>query len=117
MLCAEPEFPMWLLAIERFGIGTIIIVFFMAVIWKLVPATSRLLASWKRQSDKMTEVVEESVPKVLDGMRDLVQHAERIADHVTRDRDDAPGGAGSPRLRSVRHDPGHRHPDSRSNPQ
>lgn len=105
-LIAEPEFPMWLLATERFGIQTIIIVFGMAVTWKLVPATSRLLGAWKRQSDKVTEAVESAVPKVLDGMRDLVQHAERIADHMTRgEREHPEQSAGGARIRAVRPDP------------
>lgn len=89
---AEPEFPMWLLAIERFGLGATIIVFFLAVLWKLVPGTTRLLSSWKRQSDKVTETIGTAVPRVLDGLKDLVYHAERVADHVT-----SPGGTGEAR--------------------
>jgi hypothetical protein len=79
----EPEFPMWLLAVERFGLGATIIVFFLAVLWKLVPGVSRLLNAWKKQSDKVTETISTAVPSVLDGLKDLVYHAERVADHVT----------------------------------
>lgn len=112
---AEPEFPMWLLAIERFGLGASIIVFIMAVMWKLVPGMTKLLGAWKRQSDKVTETMATAVPAVLDGLKDLVHHAERVADHVTRGQDagthpQADEG-GSP-LRLHRSRPDRRHPDT-----
>lgn len=80
MLIEVPqEFPMWVLIFERLGPGSCILIFTGAVLWKLLPASTRLLGAWRKQSEKITA----SVDPVLDGVRDAVQHLERIADHVT----------------------------------
>lgn len=76
---AADDLPLWVLIFERIGPGSAILVFTGAVLWKLVPGISRLLVSWRRQSDTMTQ----AVPMVLDGLRDLVGHAERVADRLT----------------------------------
>lgn len=96
MLCiTDPEFPIWVLVFERIGPGSAILVFTGAVMWKLLPALTKLLGAWRHQSERITE----SVPKALDGLRDLVQHAERIADHITRSTEVGPRGGGGAGLR------------------
>lgn len=100
-MCAcliDTEFPMWVLVFERLGPGSAILVFSGAVLWKLVPPASRLLASWRKQSDTITA----AVPAVLDGVKDLVRHVERVADHVAGI---SPGGGWSDSLRMRRADP------------
>jgi hypothetical protein len=75
----SPDFPLWVLIFERLGPGSCVLVFTGAVIWKLLPAVVRLIGALRKQSETVTA----AIPKILDGTRDLVQHAERIADHVT----------------------------------
>ena len=70
----------WVSIFERVGPGTLILVTVVYSTVKLMPSVVALLAAWKAQSERITE----SVPTALEGLRDLVQHAERIADHVTR---------------------------------
>lgn len=93
MLCiVETEFPMWLLAIERFGLGYAMIVFVGAVVWKLLPAFIKMLGAWRKQSEEaakvmpcimdFTKALTKAAPDALEGIRDLAQNAERIADHV-----------------------------------
>lgn len=81
MLCdiAETEFPLWVLIFERIGPGSAILVFTGAVVWKLLPAMTRLLGAWRRQSETVTA----AVPAALDGIKELVGHVERVADHLT----------------------------------
>jgi hypothetical protein len=76
------DFPMWVLVFERIGPGSAILVFTGAVLWKILPALVKLLSAWRKQSDTMTQ----AVPLVLDGVKDLVQHVERVADHLTSQR-------------------------------
>lgn len=76
---SETQFPLWVLIFERLGPGSCILVFTGAVIWKLLPALVRLIGAWRKQSEGVTA----AIPKILDGTKDLVQHVERIADHVT----------------------------------
>lgn len=74
------QLPEWVLIFERLGPGSAILLFVGATLWKLLPGISRLLVAWRKQSDAVTE----AVPKALDGLRDLVTHVERVAEHVTR---------------------------------
>lgn len=74
------QLPEWVLIFERLGPGSAILVFVGATLWKLLPGVSRLLIAWRKQSDAVTA----AVPVALDGLRDLVQHVERVAEHVTR---------------------------------
>ena len=92
MLCThllEPDFPQWVLIFERLGPGSAILVFTGALLWKLLPAIVKLVIAWRRQSEEVTK----SVPMALDGLRDLVQHVERIAEHVTGRSQNGGGGA------------------------
>jgi hypothetical protein len=73
------DLPLWVLIFERIGPGSAILVFTGAVLWKLVPGITRLLVAWRKQSDAVTQ----AVPQVLDGLRNLVGHAERVADRLT----------------------------------
>lgn len=75
---ADPDFPMWVLVFERIGPGSAILVFTGALMWKLIPGILKLLTAWRKQSDTITE----AVPTVLEGVKDLVQHVERVADHI-----------------------------------
>lgn len=70
------EFPVWVLIFERIGPGSAILVFVGALLWKLLPGITRCLTAWRKQSEAITS----AVPLVLDGLKDLVQHASRIAD-------------------------------------
>jgi len=102
-MCALAEetlkIPEWVAILERVGPGTIVVVVFCYATVKLLPSLVQLLAAWKAQSERITE----SVPTALEGLRDLVQHAERIADHVTRPTSRDGEGAG------VRHSREHSH--------
>lgn len=102
MVTVETEFPLWVLIFERIGPGSCVLVFTLAVLWKLLPAVIRLLGAWRRQSERVTDAVD----PVLDGMKDAVWHLERIADHVTGAGTSArdPGGGGI-RLGRRRSDP------------
>lgn len=82
--------PDWVAIFERVGPGTLILVVVCYATVKLLPSIAQLLAAWKAQSERITE----SVPTALEGLRDLVQHAERIADHVTRPTSRDGEGAG-----------------------
>lgn len=84
------KIPEWVAVFKELGPGTIIVVVFCYATVKLLPSIAQLLAAWKAQSERITE----SVPTALEGLRDLVQHAERIADHVTRPYDRSGEGAG-----------------------
>ena len=104
MLCitlAEAEFPVWVLIFERLGPGSAILIFVGAVLWKLLPVAAKLLVAWRKQSEEMTR----AIPEGLSGIKDLVQHVERVADHVTQGHRDSPAVAGRDRLRAVRPDP------------
>lgn len=104
MCATETDFPMWVLVFERIGPGSAILVFTGVVLWKLLPALTKLLGAWKKQSERITE----SVPVALDGLRDLVQHAERIADYITSPQEEhGSGGAGGSGIRLHRD---HSHP-------
>lgn len=97
---------MWVLIFKELGPGSVFMVFVLAVIWKLLPATTKLLAAWRRQSEKVTGAVD----PVLDGVKDAVWHLERIADHVTGSgtsaRDPDGGGVRLGRRRSDPHGAG-----------
>lgn len=86
----ETELPSWVAVFERVGPGTFVLLVVGGVAYRLTPSVVALLAAWKAQSERITE----SVPKALEGLRDLVQHAERIADHVTRPSRGDSEGAG-----------------------
>lgn len=85
-LTGDTSITDWVSVFERVGPGTLILVTVVYATVKLMPSVVNLLAAWKAQSERITE----SVPTALEGLRDLVQHAERIADHVTR----SPAGIG-----------------------
>jgi hypothetical protein len=84
--------PDWTLLVERLGPGMAILVFTGAVVWKLLPAWIRVLGAWSRQSEEFTKAIPfltdfaksmtSAAPDALDGLRDLADNAERIADHV-----------------------------------
>lgn len=82
--------PDWVAIFERVGPGTLILIVVLYATVKLLPSIAQLLAAWKAQSERITE----SVPTALEGLRDLVQHAKRIADHVTRPTERGSEGAG-----------------------
>lgn len=95
----ETEFPMWVLVFKELGPGSCILVFTFAVIWKLLPALTKLLGAWHRQSEKITHAVD----PVLEGVKDAVWHLERMADHVAGSRP----LARDPRRPRVRNGGGH----------
>lgn len=89
MLCeaiVAQEMPLWVLILERIGITTAICVFILAVIWRLIPNMQKWLVSQSRQSDSFAK----AAPEITEGLKDLVHHAKRIANHVTRDTDGRP---------------------------
>jgi hypothetical protein len=74
------QLPEWVLIFERLGPGSAILVFVGATLWKLLPGVSRLMISWRKQSDAVTA----AVPVALGTLHELVRHVERVAEHVTR---------------------------------
>lgn len=91
MLCfADGDtLPLWVLIYERIGPGSCILVFTGAVLWKLLPASIRLIGARKKQADELTR----AVPIALGHLGELVGHGERIANHLTRSSPTGEGGA------------------------
>lgn len=85
------QLPEWVLIFERLGPGSAILLFVGATLWKLLPAVSRLLVAWRKQSDAMTA----AVPEALHGLRNLVSHVERVAHHITLGRRESSVGEGA----------------------
>ena len=72
------QLPEWVLAIERLGMPSVLIIVAAGFAYKLLPAWAKLLNSWRQQSDAITK----AVPSVLANVSKAVHSLEQIAKHV-----------------------------------
>ena len=74
--------PDWLLVFERLGPGMAILVFFLAVCWKLLPPARALLGAWTAQTNAITKLI----PSVVHALESIAHSAESMASDRGRDR-------------------------------
>lgn len=72
------DLPQWVLIFERVGTGSAVVIFTMAVLWKLMPAALKLLGAWKKQSDAVTG----AIPRVEAAFERLIDKVDGIGDRL-----------------------------------
>lgn len=72
------DLPQWVLIFERIGTGSAIVIFTMAVLWKVIPAALKLLGAWRRQSDAITG----AIPRVESAFERLIDKVDGIGDRL-----------------------------------